>query len=234
MPTTPSSLSHVGSVVVAVVTVATVQSVGLSASRTGLLSRLLPSHVQGRGGRGRSLEGLQCLEELTEMDRWADAGVGGIRELACSHLVQHVLPTPLWPRLSLLWCLCPCVSAGTLGASPDSVLGSREGEGCEDCDVAPAWWGPLRKTLACWGGWFLPPLLRSTQTSLVPYLPESVAWGQARRGAGGGRGPGRRGLWVCLAVALACQPLSPLSLSLSPLRCSPAVCYPLGHCQVPL
>ena len=100
MPTTPSSLSHAGGVVVAVVTVATVQSVGLSASRTGLLSRLPPSHVQGRGGRGRCLEGLHCPEELTEMGRWADAGVGGIRELACSHLVQHVLPTPLFGPVS--------------------------------------------------------------------------------------------------------------------------------------
>lgn len=80
-----------------------------------------------------------------------------------------------------------------------------------------------------WWGWFLLPPFFMSQTSLVSYLLKCVVWGQARRHAGG-----RRGFWVCVVVAQACQPLFPLSLSLSPLRCSPAVCYPLGHCQVPL
>lgn len=53
-----------------------------------------------------------------------------------------------------------------------------------------------------------------TQTSLVPRLLESVAWARLREGLQEGEARKERLLGV-RAVAPACQPLSPLSLSLS-------------------
>lgn len=54
--------------------------------------------------------------------------------------------------------------------------------------------------------------LPCSQTSLVPHLLGSGFVVRQGKGMKAGEAWGRRGPWVCLVLARACQPLSPLSL----------------------
>lgn len=75
-------------------------------------------------------------------------------------------------------------------------------------------------------------MVRAPMSFMPPDQPSPLAAG--KEGLQVGEAGAGRGFLVCVVMALACQPLPPLSLSFFPPRCSPAVCYPLGRCQVPL
>lgn len=75
------------------------------------------------------------------MGTWDQGSGGRASGLACYHLIQHVLPAP-WPFLTaaqVVCGLCPCVSARTLGANPDSVPGPWEEHTGEDSNTATMW-----------------------------------------------------------------------------------------------
>lgn len=185
----------------------------------GLLSLLQASAQPGASpqrGRKGAWRGFWCRRCRLRL-HVGEAGAGGIRELACSPLIQHVLPTT-WP----LGCLCPCDSARTVGTSPDSVPGRPP-----QCRGSLS----LRMRPGLWGGWPLPPC--SPQCSDQPSSTRACKCGL---GATQGEGLGAGGASRCTSSSSGLRPASPspLSCSLSLCRCPPAVCHPLGHRQVPL